>query len=305
MNEEEMMKEKMEQQYGPAPKLDLSKVKNAKATSKVEGEDTLGVSKKIESKFVKKSPSKSKFCFTEEHEIQLPTNGLLYQDCDDPGIKTGMIKLRPMSLADEEIISNQSYIKNGSVFRKLLNSCVTSNIDCKELTPYDTYYLLYALRRITYGDDYKFEITCSNCGKKFDYSLNVSDLAFDELTAEDNAKSVVTLKLPVSKFTVTIKMITLGTEEEVNRLSRIYEAGDTVLGYVARTESILDTDEEPVNPDDYVDFYEALPGRDRAEITKAFEKIDNLKIPEVTVTCPKCGEEEQMQVPFNREFFRY
>lgn len=300
--QEEKLKEKMEAQYGPAPKLDLSKIKNATAVKRVEPESK-PLANKVEETV--KKVSKSKFCFTEEHEIQLPTNGLLYQDCDDSDIKTGMIKLKPMSLADEEIISNQTYIKNGSVFRKLLDNCITSNINARELTPYDTYYLLYALRRITYGEDYKFEITCPNCGKKFDYSLNVSDMSFEELKPEDNVKPIVTIKLPVSKFTVTIKMTTLGTDEEIARLSRVSDAGETILGYVARTEALLDQNGDPISPDDYVDFYEALPGRDRAEITKAFEKIDDLKIPEVTVTCPKCGEETEMQVPFNKEFFRY
>lgn len=301
-NQEEEMKEKMEAQYGPAPKLDLSKIKNAAAVKKAEPESKPFIKKVDET--VKKV-SKSKFCFTEEHEIQLPTNGLLYQDCDDPDIKSGMIRLRPMSLSDEEIIANQSYIKNGTVFRRLLDNCITSNIDAKELVPYDTYYLLYALRRITYGEDYKFEVTCRNCGKKYEYSLNVSDLSFEELKPEDNAQPIVTLKLPVSKFTVTIKTVTLGTEEEVARLSRTSDAGDAVLGYVARTEQILDDNDDPISPSDYIEFYKALPGRDRAEITKAFEKIDELEIPTVIVTCPKCGEEEEMQVPFSKEFFRY
>lgn len=299
---EEKLKEKMEAQYGSAPKLDLSKIKNAEAVKKAEPASR-PLAKKIDETV--KRVSKSKFCFTEEHEIQLPTNGLLYQDCEDPDIKSGMIRLKPMSLADEEIISNQSYIKNGSVFRRLLDSCITSNIQAKELVPYDTYYLLYALRRITYGEDYKFEITCPNCGKKYEYSLNVSDMSFEELKPEDNVQPIITLKLPVSKFTITIKTVTLGTEEEANRLSKTSNAGETVLSYVARTEQLLDNNDDPISPDDYIDFFEALPGRDRAEISKAFEKIDNLKIPTVTVTCPKCGEEDEMQVPFNREFFRY
>ena len=56
---------------------------------------------------------------------------------------------------------------------------------------------------------------------------------------------------------------------------------------------------------DFVDFFIALPGKDRAEISKAFKNIDNLKIPTMTFTCPKCGTENEFEIPFNKEFFRY
>lgn len=294
--------EAAESAFGPAPKLDLSKVKNIKAA---ETKDDLpsDFSKTVEA--ANRKAKKSKFCFTEEHEIQLPTNGLLYQDSDDDDIKRGIVRLQPMSLADEEIIANQTYSKNGSTFRHLLNSCMLNNFDAKNLAPYDTYYLLYALRRITYGEDYKFEIQCPECGKKYEYELDISNVEFDELKAEDNPQSKCTIKLPVSKYTVTINMVTTGTEEEVNRLSRTIDAGDIVLNYVARTESITDDHGEPVNPKDFADFFEALPGKDRAAISDAFKSIDNLKIPTVQTVCPKCGEEDEMQIPFNREFFRY
>ena len=296
-------KEMMEATYGKAPELDLSKIKNLKAAKQDMGETLAG---KIETET--KKAKKNKFCFTEEHEIQLPSNGVLYRDTEDSGIRTGLIRIQPMSLADEENLSNQSYIKNGTVFTKLLSNCVLSNINVKKLLPYDVYYLIYALRRITYGDDYKFDITCPECGKKFEYVLNVSDVSFDELDKDLDIKPEATIKLPVSKYTVRIRYSQIGDEEEVYRLSKIpqnEDRGDLILNYVARTMEIIDDDGEPLLPKDYPDFYEALPGRDRVEISKHFEKIDNLTIPTVTAVCPKCGNEFEFSIPFNKEFFRY
>lgn len=305
MTQEELENQQLksaEDTYGPAPKLDLSKVKNTEA-AKAKDNISNDFAKTVET--ASKKARKSKFCFTEEHEIQIPTNGLLYQDSEDEDIKRGIVRLQPMSLADEEIIANQTYIKNGSVFRHLLNNCMLNNFDAKNFAPYDTYYLLYALRRITYGEDYKFEVQCPECGKKYTYELDISDVEFDELKPEDNAKPKCTIKLPVSKFTIVINMVTTGTEEEVNRLSKTIDAGDAILNFVARTESITDNKGEPVNPNDFADFYEALPGKDRAEISKHFKVIDDLKIPTVDLICPKCGVEDEMQIPFNRDFFRY
>lgn len=295
-----MNNERAPEGYEPAPTLDLSKIKNIAAAKETTGVE---FAEKVESST--KKARKAKFCFTEEHDIEIPTGGLLYQDAEDNDIKSGIVRLQPMSLADEEIISNQSFAKNGSTFRHLLNNCILNNFDVKKLAPYDVYYLLYALRRITYGTDYKFEITCSDCGKKYEYTMDISQAEFEQLKKEDNVKPVETIKLPVSKFTITIKMASLGDEEEINRLSKIYDASDVVLGYVTRTISVLDENNVPINPDEFVEFYEALPGRDRAEITKRFEKIDGMKIPTLSLVCPKCGNEDEMTVPFNKEFFRY
>jgi len=301
MTEEELMNKKVAEAsaiYGEAPKIDLSKIKNAEA-AKVSGE----LKEKITAS--SKKQKKNKFCFTEEHVERLPTGGLLYQDFEDEEVRNGEITIRPMSLVDEEILTNQGYIKNGTVFIKLLENCVVNNIDVSKLSPYDVFYLLYSLRKITYGEDYRFDITCE-CGKKYETTIDISEVEWQELTKEDNVKSVVTLKLPVSKFTVTIEMSTLGNESESYKLAKKYsDAGEVVLNYIVRTREVLDDKGEPINPDDYADFFEALPGKDRAQISKAFEKIDNLEIPKAKVVCPKCGKEEEVAIPFNKEFFRY
>ena len=54
-----------------------------------------------------------------------------------------------------------------------------------------------------------------------------------------------------------------------------------------------------------MDFFNVLPGRDRTEITKAFEKIEELLIPMVDLVCPKCEAEDKASIPFTKEFFRY
>ena len=282
--------------YGEAPKIDLSKIKNANA-AKVEGEFKAKISETAT------KARKSKFCFTEEHIVPLPTKGILYKNLGDEQVANGEITLRPMSFSDEDILSNQSYIKNGTVFTKLLSSCIVNDIDVRKLAAYDVFYLLYTLRKITYGDDYKFKITCAECKKEYEVEVDISDVEWEEM--EDGVEPVATIKLPISKYTITINMPSLGDEEEVNKISKKYDFSDTILNYVVRTVEILDTDGDPINPNDYGDFFQALPGRDRAEITKAFDKMENLTIPMVDIVCPKCHTEDRVSIPFTKEFFRY
>lgn len=298
MTEEELMNSKVsmaEKQYGPAPGIDLSKIKNTKAAK---------IEKEFKEKISTTKARKNKFCFMEDYQVKLPSNGIPYKDLDD-GLANGEITIRPMSLADEEILGNKTYSKNGTIFSKLLDSCIVNDVNVKKLIPYDVFYLLYYLRKITYGEDYKFEITCPECGKKYEKTIDISEVEWEEI--EDKAvRGIKTIKLPVSKFTLTIEAPTLGNEEEVVKISKKFEdSSDTILNYVVRTRELLDDNGEPVNPNDYADFFEALPGKDRAEITKAFEKIEDLTVPVVKMSCPKCSAEDEASIPFTKDFFRY
>ena len=298
MTEEELMNSKAsmaEKQYGPAPGIDLSKIRNTKAAK---------IEKEFKEKISTTKARKNKFCFMEDYQVKLPSNGIPYKDLDD-GLANGEITIRPMSLADEEILGNKTYSKNGTIFSKLLDSCIVNDVNVKKLIPYDVFYLLYYLRKITYGEDYKFEITCPECGKKYEKTIDISEVEWEEIE-DKTVRGVKTVKLPVSKFTLTIEAPTLGNEEEVVKISKKFEdSSDTILNYVVRTREILDDNGEPVNPDDYADFFEALPGKDRAEITKAFEKIEDLTVPIVKMSCPKCSVEDEASIPFTKDFFRY
>ena len=298
MTEEELMNSKAsmaEKQYGPAPGIDLSKIRNTKAAK---------IEKEFKEKISTTKARKNKFCFMEDYQVKLPSNGIPYKDLDD-GLANGEITIRPMSLADEEILGNKTYSKNGTIFSKLLDSCIVNDVNVKKLIPYDVFYLLYYLRKITYGEDYKFEITCPECGKKYEKTIDISEVEWEEIE-DKTVRGVKTVKLPVSKFTLTIEAPTLGNEEEVVKISKKFEdSSDTILNYVVRTREILDDNGEPVNPDDYADFFEALPGKDRAEITKAFEKIEDLTVPVVKMSCPKCSAEDEASIPFTKDFFRY
>lgn len=298
MTEEELMNSKVsmaEKQYGPAPGIDLSKIKNTKAAK---------IEKEFKEKISTTKARKNKFCFMEDYQVKLPSNGIPYKDLDD-GLANGEITIRPMSLADEEILGNKTYSKNGTIFSKLLDSCIVNDVNVKKLIPYDVFYLLYYLRKITYGEDYKFEITCPECGKKYEKTIDISEVEWEEIE-DKTVRGVKTVKLPVSKFTLTIEAPTLGNEEEVVKISKKFEdSSDTILNYVVRTRELLDDNGEPVNPDDYADFFEALPGKDRAEITKAFEKIEDLTVPVVKMSCPKCSAEDEASIPFTKDFFRY
>jgi hypothetical protein len=63
--------------------------------------------------------------------IELPSKGLLYPS-DNP-LSSGTIDMKYMTAKEEDILSNQSYIADCTVFDKLFKSIIVSKINYDDL----------------------------------------------------------------------------------------------------------------------------------------------------------------------------
>ena len=60
--------------------------------------------------------------------VELPSKGLLYPE--DSPLAKGTIEMKYMTAKEEDILTNQNFIRNGSVIDKLLKSLiVTEGVD--------------------------------------------------------------------------------------------------------------------------------------------------------------------------------
>ena len=231
--------------------------------------------------------AKRKFCFVDPVEVPLPSKGKFYQDTNDEALKQGFISLLPMSVSEEETFTNPAYLKQGTAVRMVLDACMESDYEASRLLSFDATYLLYALRNISYGDDYTFKIQCPDCGKEYEHTVKISEVPFDELP--EDAQEVYTIKLPLSKYTVRMNLSRLADDERAIRMKKNNpDVSETAIDFASHTLSITDTKGVELNPKDFIDFFAAIPALDRAEITETFKFTRNN--PKVTVTCPKCGE---------------
>ena len=90
-------------------------------------------------------------------QVTLPSKGLLYPE--DSPLRKGTIEMKYMTAREEDILSNQNYIENGTVIDKLLKSLiVTPGINYNDLLIGDKNALLVAARILGYGADYDFEL---------------------------------------------------------------------------------------------------------------------------------------------------
>jgi len=274
-----------------APKIDMDKIVNVP-----KGE---------------RKKKKGKFSFTEAEVTPLPSRGLLYKSVtQDPDILNGQIQMYPMTVKDEEILSTNRFLKTGAATRMVIDNCVASDIDARDILLYDSNYLLFFLRGISYGNDYNFKLKCSNssCGMEFEHTVKINELEFEELP--EDIKEPFVVELPKSKYKVTFVLPRLAHSEEIYNRNRKRKKSTNssdqrmVDNLIVTTIKITDPDGNDIPPGDWEEFYESLIGMDRAELNEKADfstGVDKLE----GVVCPYCESDYSGSIPIGIDFFRF
>ena len=143
-------------------------------------------------------------------EVTLPSKGLLYPKTSL--LSKGVVEMKYMTAKEEDILTNQNYIKNGTVIDKLLQSLVITDINFSELLVGDKNAILIAARILGYGSDYSFKYKEEEI--KVDLT-NIEDKSLDESLVTEG-KNEFYYTLPKSKTEVTFKILTHGDEKAIN-----------------------------------------------------------------------------------------
>jgi len=143
--------------------------------------------------------------------VELPSRGLLYPE--DSELAKGTIEIKYMTAKEEDILTNQSYIRNGTVLDKLLKSIIVSKINFDDLLIGDKNAIMVAARILGYGADYKFDYLGE------EYTVDLSQLENKEIKKElfTSRTNEFTFTLPHSKNTITFKLLTHKDEQDINR----------------------------------------------------------------------------------------
>jgi hypothetical protein len=143
--------------------------------------------------------------------VELPSKGLLYPE--DSELAKGTIEIKYMTAKEEDILTNQSYIRNGTVLDKLLKSIIVSKINFDDLLIGDKNAIMVAARILGYGADYKFDYLGT------EYTVDLSQLENKEIKKElfTSRTNEFTFTLPHSKNTITFKLLTHKDEQNINR----------------------------------------------------------------------------------------
>ena len=148
--------------------------------------------------------------------VPLPSKGVLYHP-ETPLYKKEALKIKAMTAREEDILSSQALIKEGTVLDHLIDSClVEKGVDSKLLTIGDRNALMISIRITGYGPEYPVNSTCTHCGHSNDIVIDLGSLAIKRLEIEPVAKgeNLFEFQLPVTKKTVHFKYTTMKDERE-------------------------------------------------------------------------------------------
>jgi len=146
--------------------------------------------------------------------VTLPSKGLLYPK-DNP-LSKGEIEMKYMTAKEEDILTNNNYIRQGTVIDKLLQALIVSKINYDDLLIGDKNGILIAARILGYGKDYTFKYLDER-GREREGFIDLSELKEKELNKELFESGINEFKFitPKSNDELTFKILTHGDEKKI------------------------------------------------------------------------------------------
>jgi hypothetical protein len=228
--------------------------------------------------------------------IELPSKGLLYSE--ESGLKSGKIEMKYMTAKEEDILTNQSYIKNGTVLDKVMKSLIVSKINYDDLLIGDKNAIMVAARILGYGSEYTFDYNGES------HTVDLSQIENKELNEElfSNGANEFIFTLPKSKNTITFKLLTHKDEQNISRelegLKKINKDSSPELS--TRLKYMITSVEgrrETKDIRDFVDNY--LLAQDSRALREYAREIQ----PDVDLTFFPDGSSDRVNIPVGVKFF--
>lgn len=200
------------------------------------------------------------------------------------------IEVREMTGEEEEILAakNMPVIKK---LNKILARCTVaigsfrdqSDIEriIPDLTQGDRVYLLFAIRRVSLGDDMPLFVKCPQCEQESHVTIDLSDLEVKKMA--DPKIRVYTETLPKTKKKVVLKVLSGRGEEAISKAAT---TGKDLISYAILTR-IETMDGKPASIRDL----KALPLADRNFLRDVWEDHEGGINTELTVACAQCDHE--------------
>ena len=228
--------------------------------------------------------------------IDLPSKGLLYPEGSE--LAKGTIEIKYMTAKEEDILTNQSYIKNGTVLDKLIKSVIVSKINYDDLLIGDKNAIMVAARILGYGSEYKFNYLDE------EYTVDLSQLENKPLKEElfSNHVNEFSFTLPKSKNTITFKLLNHKDEQDISRelegLKKINKDSSpelsTRLKYLITS---IEGKRDKVDIRDFIDNY--FLAQDSRALREYIREIQ----PDVDLTFFPGGNSDRINIPIGVSFF--
>jgi hypothetical protein len=231
--------------------------------------------------------------------VELPSKGLLYPEGNL--LREGKVEMKYMTAKEEDILTNQNYIRQGTVIDKLLSSLIISKINYNDLLVGDKNAIMIAARILSYGANYEFMYD----GQK--QNVDLSTLEHKPLHSEvtNSGKNEFSFTLPETGNVVTFKLINHGDEikieDEIKGLKKINkDNANEVTVRLSHIITSINGSSEKKDIRDFVNNY--FLAKDARAFRAYYNEISpdiNLKV----VLTDSDGVEEDVDLPIGINFF--
>lgn len=228
--------------------------------------------------------------------VKLPSKGLIYSS-DNP-LSSGEIEIKYMTAKEEDILTNQNYIANGTVLDKLLKSLIVTDINYNDLLIGDKNAIMVAARILGYGAEYSFNYK----GREEVVDLSALENKEIDESLYTKGSNEFQFTLPTSGNEITFKLLTHGDEIKINQelegLKKLNKEGSpeltTRLKYMITS---VNGDREAKTIREFVD--KAFLARD----TRAFREYITTLQPDVDLTFFPSNSTKPVSIPIGVSFF--
>ena len=228
--------------------------------------------------------------------IDLPSKGLVYPE--NHALSDGTIEIKYMTAKEEDILTNQNYIKDGTVLDKLLESLIITKFNYNDLVIGDKNAIMIASRILGYGAEYKF--TYNGAEETIDLS-QIENKPLDE-SLYTKGQNEFTFDLPNSDNSITFKLLTHGDEVKINQelegIKKIKRNSSPELTTrLKHMVTSINGDPEKKNIREFVD--QAFLARDARAFREFIQKIQ----PDVDLTFFPSTKTTSVSIPIGINFF--
>lgn len=209
-------------------------------------------------------------------------------------------ELREMTTAEEDMLLNHRQGREWEALNKVLQAClVTPGVDVTDMLVGDRVFALIQLRRITYGDEFVFRVTCPRCNARFEWEENLGDLKVRYLEDPEYAKPehTFTFTLPKSGKTIKWRMLRGRDEQKMAVLRR--EHPDALMTSIMLLRVVEIEGEKMVTRKAFAD----LPASDAAAFRGEVEARECGVNTGIAVECPECWNVFDMDLPLAGQGF--
>jgi hypothetical protein len=198
--------------------------------------------------------------------VKLPSGGLHYTN----GISE--VNVEYMTSKDEDLLTTQSLIENGTVLDILLKRKIkTPGINIDDLLPGDRDAIILFLRTSSYGVNYTVQVSDPRTGKPFKSVVDLTKLEYKKITEKPDTFGMYSVFIPMRKKTVTFRFMSTSEENRLllkaNAIQEAYSLEFSDFQTMKLKSHIMGIDGKTDRS--YIDrFVDAMPALDALTIRK-------------------------------------